>query len=714
MEVTEEETETEATPFTVFNELRKNKQLCDVSLEVGDQTFPAHRNVLAACSRYFRALFTIGMHETDEKVIKIPGVEPSLMEQILDYIYTKQTPVNSENVVELLPAADQFNVEGLVKECCAYLEDHFGASNCVGMWRFARSYFCFLLEQSAFRYILNHFEEVALGGKAEEFLELTIEDLECIVKEDELNVKMEEYVFEALVRWVRHKETQRKQCIPRLLLLVRLGMINTDYFMNSIKAHPLVRDVEECRAVIIQTIHYTYNFDPNETPKGPSAVLSRPRLPFKLLFAVGGWSGGSPTSAIECYDTRADRWVLLDTVNNKPRAYMGIAVLNQKLYAVGGFDSNQYFNSVRCFDPVKKSWIEVAPMNSRRCYVSVSTLGEHVYAMGGFDGHTRLKTVERYDPSCNQWTLMHSMNHHRSDASACRLDDKIVIVGGFNGNECLNSAEVYDPELDEWRDIPRMNSRRSGVGAVAFRDSVYAVGGFNGLTRLNSMERWKPGTMQWIGAPSMYIHRSNFGVAVLDDMIFVIGGFNGITTIYNVECYDPDNDEWYDACDMNVYRSALSIGVVSNLPNVREFTWPRDRDLPPPAFVPTQASLEQAAIAMEESNASSDERVLDDEEDDEPVNQEVADEAEIDEFLLQQAALAEENAADDEDYEEEEGDDDDDDDNDDVDGDEVVQFPDRSPNMHRHPGLIPLSGASSPLQPQGDSEQNDGVGSSAS
>lgn len=78
---------------------------------------------------------------------------------------------------------------------------------------------------------------------------------------------------------------------------------------------------------------------------------------------------------------------------------------------------------------------------------------------------------------------------------------------------------------------------------------------------------------------------------------------------------------------MNVYRSALSIGVVSNLPNVSEFTWPRDRDLPPPAFVPTQASLEQAAIAMEESTASSDERVLDDEEDDEPVNQEVADEA---------------------------------------------------------------------------------------
>ena len=113
MEVTEKETDVEAAPFTVFDELRKNNQLCDVTLEVGDQKFPAHRNVLAACSRYFRALFTIEMHEAEEKVIKIPGVEPNLMEQILDYIYTKHTPVNSENVVELLPAADQFNVEGI-------------------------------------------------------------------------------------------------------------------------------------------------------------------------------------------------------------------------------------------------------------------------------------------------------------------------------------------------------------------------------------------------------------------------------------------------------------------------------------------------------------------------------------------------------------------------------------------------------------------------
>lgn len=33
----------------------------------------------------------------------------------------------------------------------------------------------------------------------------------------------------------------------------------------------------------------------------------------KVLFAIGGWSGGSPTAFIETYDTRADRWIKVNS-----------------------------------------------------------------------------------------------------------------------------------------------------------------------------------------------------------------------------------------------------------------------------------------------------------------------------------------------------------------------------------------------------------------
>lgn len=74
----------------------------------------------------------------------------------------------------------------------------------------------------------------------------------------------------------------------------------------------------------------------------------------------------------------------------------------------------------------------------------------------------------------------------------------------------------------------------------------------------------------------MLTPRSNFGLEVIDDHLFVVGGFNGITTTYNVEYYDALADEWSEACDMGIFRSALSCCVVRRLPNMSDYTVPRD------------------------------------------------------------------------------------------------------------------------------------------
>ena len=48
-----------------LNEQRKTNTLCDVVICVEDQKFPCHRNIMAACSPYFLAMFTgdNSMHE---------------------------------------------------------------------------------------------------------------------------------------------------------------------------------------------------------------------------------------------------------------------------------------------------------------------------------------------------------------------------------------------------------------------------------------------------------------------------------------------------------------------------------------------------------------------------------------------------------------------------------------------------------------------------
>ncbi|OXB63688.1 hypothetical protein ASZ78_009003 [Callipepla squamata] len=504
----------------VFNELRLEGKLCDVIIDVNGCQFNAHKNILCSCSHYFS-----GWNNVEKLVYKIPGTSPEMMKLVIEYAYTRTVTITAENVESLLHTADQFNIMGIIRLCCEFLKSQLCVENCIGICRLTTFYHCPSLHRTAYMFILHHFEE--LIKVSTEFLDLSVSELTDIIEKDQLNVKQEEVVFDAILKWITHDSWHRKQHIPVLLSKVRLALIEVDRFMNKVKTHDYVRDNSECKPIIISTLTAIYNFNTRTLLDSDSiSLLARPRLPYCILFAIGGWSGGSPTNAIETYDIRADKWVNVSCHKESPRAYHGTAFLKGFVYVIGGFDSVDYFNSVKRFDPVKRTWCQVAPMHSRRCYVSVTVLNDFIYAMGGFDGYMRLNTAEQYEPETNQWTLIAPMHEQRSDAGAATLYDK---VGGFDGVNRLRTAEAYNPAANTWR-----------------------------------------------GISSMFSPRSNFGIEVVDDLLFVVGGFNGYATTFNVECYDEEAEDWFDVQDMSIYRSALSCCVVPGLPNVTDYAARRD------------------------------------------------------------------------------------------------------------------------------------------
>ncbi|XP_060074906.1 uncharacterized protein LOC132554600 [Ylistrum balloti] len=556
----------------VYDEMRRFGQLCDAVIKVEHREFPIHRAIMSACSPYFRALFTNSFDSVEKREVYIPGVSADIMQIIIDYAYTRHARIDETNVERLLPAADRLLVHGLVTGCCDFLAGELEAENCIGIYNFARAYFCHKLVKSAYRFLMHNFSNVLATNS--EYYDLSVEEVCEILSSDDLNVKNEEMTFTALLRWIDHDPENRKCHIATLLRTVRLGLLSTQFFVEKVKSHPYVKENAECKPLVIETLKCLYALDMNEEKDlDITNPLTLPRVPHEVMFVVGGWSGGAPTNIMETYDTRADKWIMCDSTDEVPRAYHGTVTIDLKIYVIGGFDGTQYFNNVRCFDPVSKLWSEAAPMNSKRCYVSTAVLGVYIYAMGGYDGHVRLNTAEQYFPGRNQWSLIAPMNHQRSDASATTLHDKIYICGGSNGQECLNSAECYDPKTNQWTMITPMRNRRSGVGVIAYGDQIYALGGFNGIARMNTAERYNPTTARWQTIPEMFDPRTNFGVEVIDDMIFTIGGFNAVTSISNVECFDKSSEQWFDATEMNVDRSGLSACIVNGLPNVQDYTY---------------------------------------------------------------------------------------------------------------------------------------------
>ncbi|XP_029299567.1 kelch-like protein 10 [Cottoperca gobio] len=560
-------------PSSVFNDLRLKGEFCDAVIKVEDVEFQIHRVVLCRCSPYFLALFR-RWSTPDQRVFDIPGLSPGMMEVIIEFAYNGSVSVTKQNVQELLLAADQLTVMDIVHTCCNFLGEQLCPKNCIGIFQFTNICCCSELQRKAFHYIIDHFEEVV---SSEEFLELSVQEISDIIDRDDLNVRKESTVFEAILRWITNLPEERKVHIAVLLSKVRLGLTSMNYMRNNVMSNELVTNNIECQPIVKEASETIFHIMTNRhNVFGLSHPLARPRLPNAILLAIGGWSGGDPTNGIEAYDIRTDYWINVSNSHERPRAYHGTAFLNKNVYCVGGFDRVEHFNSVRRFDLSTRTWHEVASMYCRRCYVSVTVLNGYIYAMGGYDGHTRLNTAERYRPETNQWSLIAPMHEHRSDASCTTLHNKVYICGGFNGNECLQSSECYCPETDQWTIISLMNSRRSGIGVIAYANHVYAVGGFDGTTRLRSAEAYNPWSNTWHEVSPMLTPRSNFGIEVLEDRLFVVGGFNGFTTSYNVEYYDATTDEWSEACDMEIFRSALSCCVVSGLPNMAEYTVPRD------------------------------------------------------------------------------------------------------------------------------------------
>ncbi|CAF3705559.1 unnamed protein product [Rotaria sordida] len=566
----------------ILNELRKNNLLCDAKISTKKNLteeyveFPVHRFILAASSPYLRMAFT-NMQHSENPFLQL-DIGCDALESLLDYTYTRECTLTLDNVNRIIDAAKLCQMTSLFQYCCEYLMNNLNDENIFHLYNFAKIHSNSKLLYVTYEYLMQNFIKIIKINKS--FFELSIEQLIELIANDDLNIRNEENLFDACIKWIDYDIEKRKSFITQLIHNLRLGLIPIQLFITKIKQHSYIKDNDECKPIIGETLRLLYKLDNDGLMDTDiDCPFIRPRHAHEMIFAYGGWSGGNATSMLEAYDIRADKWTVVSTDQVPPRAYHGCITVANKMYVIGGFDGIEYFNSCRTFHLIDRIWNEIAPMNERRCYVSVAYLNGLLYALGGFNGHVRQNTAEKYLFETNQWSTICPMHVQRSDASACTLNDLVYICGGFDGQECLQTAEYYNPITNQWTMIQPMRSRRSGVGVIAYHGSVYAIGGFNGTSRLNTGERYNPTMNTWRPITDMFHPRSNFAIEILDDLMFTIGGFNGLTTISNVECYDDTTDEWYDIADMNLFRSALSACVVDGLTYTKIFLYSNETSI---------------------------------------------------------------------------------------------------------------------------------------
>lgn len=130
----------------------------------------------------------------------------------------------------------------MVDACAGFLSKSLHLESCVGILNLAESHALLDLKTSAQGYIISQFSQVV---QQEDFLELPADSMETILQRDDLNVKGEECVFEALMCWIRARQDERYPLLGTLLSYVRLPLLEPAYFVEKVESDELIRRCNE-------------------------------------------------------------------------------------------------------------------------------------------------------------------------------------------------------------------------------------------------------------------------------------------------------------------------------------------------------------------------------------------------------------------------------------------------------------------------------------
>ncbi|KAG7255468.1 hypothetical protein CRUP_030159 [Coryphaenoides rupestris] len=199
-----------------FSQFYLSGLFTDVSLRgAAGRVFHCHHAMLAACSTYFRAMFTTDMRDrsfssssggdqqltTTTTIITLPAVQCDILGVLLGYTYTARARITPDTVQSLLEAADLMQLCSLKRACKAFLVRLLDVGNCLG-WHVLGA-----LQRAACRLIvLSGLEDLA---QQEEFLELLAAELRSLLspKNDvapDVWWEDDDVLLLAVARWVTY------------------------------------------------------------------------------------------------------------------------------------------------------------------------------------------------------------------------------------------------------------------------------------------------------------------------------------------------------------------------------------------------------------------------------------------------------------------------------------------------------------------------------
>ncbi|XP_004386553.1 kelch-like protein 30 [Trichechus manatus latirostris] len=519
--------------------LRSQPKLADVTLLVGGRELPCHRSLLALSSPYFHAMFAGNFAESFSARVELRDMEPAVVGQLVDFVYTGRLTINQGNVEALTRTAAHLHFPAVQKVCGRYLQQQLDAANCLGICEFGEQQGLLGVAAKAWAFLRENFEAVA---REDEFLQLPRERLAACLASDLLQVQPEQSRLEALLRWVRHDPQARAPHLPELLGLVHLDALPQPCVQQLLASEPLIQASEACRVALSRGCS--------------AALLVLPQKLEEVLVVVGGRALEEDEEAGEepaprpgnfaFYNTKAKQWMALPDFPDYHKWGFSLAALNNNIYVTGGSRGSKTdtwsTTQAWCFPLKEAAWRPVAPMLKARTNHASAVLNGEIYAIGGTT--LDMVEVESYDPHTDGWTPVSPALKYVSNFSAAGCQGRLYLVGSSACKYNALALQCYNPVTDVWSVIasPFLPKYLSSPRCAPLQGALYLIG-----DNTKKVYVYDPRANLWQKVQPLHSLHENGALVPLGDALYVTGGrWQGMDGDYHVEmeAYDRTGDTW--------------------------------------------------------------------------------------------------------------------------------------------------------------------------